>query len=164
MTTLRLLAAGSLRAVWPHLVAAFRAQTGFEVITDFAPAGVLRQRIERGERCDLFASANRLHPESLLQQRLAQRVARFAANTLCLTAKRDIVTEGDDWLSLLQRDGLRLATSTPRSDPSGDYTWQLFAHIEQRHPGVGEKLKEKAHMLVGGTESLLVCRIQACNG
>ncbi len=154
MPTLRLLAAGSLRAVWPALVTAFHAQTGYNVTSDFAPAGMLRQRIEQGERCDLFASANRLHPQILVQQGLAQHSAIFAANRLCLTARRDIVTETDNWLSLLLRDDARLATSTPQCDPCGDYTWQLFDRIEQRHAGAGEKLKRKAAKLVGGTDSL----------
>ncbi len=156
MTTLRLLAAGSLRAVWSPLVAAFEAQTGLKAITEFAPAGMLRQRIEQGERCDLFASANRLHPEMLMQQGVAQRTTIFAANTLCLTAKCDIVTESDNWFTLLLREDLRLATSTPQCDPSGDYTWQLFDNIEHQHIGVGEQLKRKARMLVGGHDSLPV--------
>ena len=156
MTTLKILAAGSLRAVWPDLVAAFNALSGLKVTTDFGPAGLLRQRIEAGEPCDFFASANRRHPETLSQSGRAAEVGFFAANTLCLTIKRDIVTQADDWLSLLCRDDLRLATSTPLSDPSGDYTWQLFDNIEQRHHGLGIMLKAKARALVGGPDSFAV--------
>ena len=135
MTTLQILAAGSLRGVWPQLIAEFSAQSGLRVETQFGPAGLLRQRIEQGEACDLFASANLLHPQTLLQEGRAQHIGRFTANTLCLTAKRDVVTESDNWLSLLLRADLRLATSTPLCDPSGDYTRQLFDNIEQRHRG-----------------------------
>ncbi|MDY0927183.1 molybdate ABC transporter substrate-binding protein [Enterobacter sp. CFBP8995] len=156
MTMLKILAAGSLRAVWPDLVAAFSALSGLKVSTDFGPAGLLRQRIEAGEPCDFFASANNQHPEALLQSGRASEVGLFAANTLSLTVRRDIVTKNDDWLSLLCRDDLRLATSTPLSDPSGDYTWQLFDNIEQRHPGFGIMLKTKARALVGGPDSLVV--------
>lgn len=152
MTTLSILAAGSLRAVWPALMAEFAAA----VDTDFGPAGLLRERIVAGERCDLFASANVAHAEDLLQRGLALKTGRFAANTLCLTVKRDSVTERDNWLSLLARPDLTLATSTPRCDPSGDYTWQLFAAIEQRHPGLGQQIQAKARCLVGGTDSLSV--------
>ena len=80
MTTLQILAAGSLRAVWPALIAAFRAQSYFNVETDFGPAGLLRQRIEASERCDFFASANRQHPEALLAQHRAFQIGIFAAN------------------------------------------------------------------------------------
>ncbi|MDF7647742.1 molybdate ABC transporter substrate-binding protein [Erwiniaceae bacterium L1_54_3] len=156
MTTLQILAAGSLRGVWPQLIAEFSAQSGLRVETQYGPAGLLRQRIEQGEACDLFASANLLHPQTLLQDGRAQNIGRFTANTLCLTVKRDVVTEGDDWLSLLLRADLRLATSTPLCDPSGDYTWQLFDNIEQHHRGCGDLLRQKARPLVGGPDSLAV--------
>jgi len=156
MTTLHILAAGSLRGVWPDLMTAFHHESGLTTDTHFGPAGLLRQRIEQGERCDLFASANLLHPATLLQRGLALHTGKFTANSLCLTAIRDVVTESDTWLSLLQRDELRLATSTPLSDPSGDYTWQLFDNIEQVYPGRGERLKQKARQLVGGIDSLAV--------
>lgn len=156
MITLQILAAGSLRGVWPELIAAFSAQSGLLAETQFGPAGLLRQRIEQGEVCALFASANLQHPATLRQKGLAKETGRFTANSLCLTVKRDVVTESDNWLSLLLRDDLRLATSTPLCDPSGDYTWQLFSNIEQRHLGWGEQLKRKARPLVGGPNSLPV--------
>ncbi|EIY7504502.1 molybdenum ABC transporter substrate-binding protein, partial [Salmonella enterica subsp. enterica serovar Typhimurium] len=54
---MRILAAGSLRVVWPQLMAAFQA----DAVCDFGPAGLLRERIEAGEACDFFASANLAH-------------------------------------------------------------------------------------------------------
>ncbi|WP_437609118.1 molybdate ABC transporter substrate-binding protein [Erwinia sp. V71] len=153
MSQLQVLAAGSLRNVWPALMATFEQQTGSTVATQFAPAGLLRQRIINGEPCDLFASANLAHPQALLQQGLAIQVELFTRNQLCLTAKASLVSRDDDWLTLLSRPSLRLATSTPASDPSGDYTWQLFDTIEQRHPGLGVKLKKRAMSLVGGADS-----------
>ncbi len=156
MTTLQILAAGSLRGVWPELMAAFSAQSGITAETQFGPAGLLRQRIEQGEVSDFFASANLQHPAILRQKGLAKETGRFTANSLCLTARRDVVTESDNWLSLLLRNDLHLATSTPLCDPSGDYTWQLFDNIEQRHLGLGEQLKRKARPLVGGPNSMPV--------
>lgn len=41
---MRILAAGSLRVVWPQLMAAFQA----DAVCDFGPAGLLRERIEAG--------------------------------------------------------------------------------------------------------------------
>ena len=55
-----------------------------------------------------------------------------------------------DWLALLSTTRLRLATSTPGCDPSGDYTWQLFARIEARYPGLGNAMAGRAQQLVGG--------------
>lgn len=153
MAGLQVLAAGSLRKVWPELMAAFTQQTGLTVTSHFAPAGLLRQRIANGEPCDLFASANLAHPQALLQQGRAIEVGIFTRNQLCLTAKAAQVQDSDDWLTLLSRPQLRLATSTPVSDPSGDYAWQLFDNIEQRHPGVGASLKKRALPLVGSADT-----------
>ncbi len=68
---MRALAAGSLRRVWPQLMAHFPEP----VETQFGPAGLLRERIESGEACDLFASANLAHPQALLAAGRAQSVA-----------------------------------------------------------------------------------------
>lgn len=154
LTMLRVLAAGSLRPVWPELMAAFSAQSGIATETLFGPAGLLRQRIEQGESCALFASASREHTEALVQQQLASESDLFAANRLCLTARACVVAPGDSWLTLLRRRELRLATSTPLSDPAGDYTWQLFAALERSYPGLGEELRQRALKLVGGADTL----------
>ncbi|WP_289367718.1 substrate-binding domain-containing protein [Pantoea stewartii] len=156
MKPLQILAAGSLRDVWPVLVAAFSAEYGITTQTHYGPAGLLRQRIEQGEVGDMFVSANLKHPTSLSRQGLAEDTGHFIDNRLCLTARREDVSAEDDWLSLLQRDDLRLATSTPLYDPSGDYTWQLFENIEQRYPGQGSRIRNKANALVGGPDSLPV--------
>ncbi len=66
-----------------------------------------------------------------------------------LTARRGATTETREWLALLSDPDLRLATSTPGCDPSGDYTWQLFSHIEERCPGVGAAIMARARPLVG---------------
>lgn len=146
---LNVLAAGSLKQVWSALMAQFLRHDGVAVTTQFGPAGLLRQRIEAGEACDLFASANAAHPAALTAAGLALRAVPFASNRLCLTATRRAASPADDWLSLLSNPALRLATSTPGSDPSGDYAWQFFDNL----PGLGERLKQRARCLVGGPHS-----------
>lgn len=150
---LQLLAAGSLRGVWPALMAAFEAETGLKTQTDFGPAGLLRQRIERGEPCDLFASANRHHTSALVMGKLALSATPLAVNRLCLTASASSAARSQDWLTLLLDPELRLATSTPGSDPSGDYAWQLFERMERHYPGAAADLQARALMLVGGLHS-----------
>jgi len=142
---MRVLAAGSLRVVWKDLLAHFSQP----VETQFGPAGLLRERIETGEQCDLFASANRAHPQALLASGLAQSVAPFASNSLCLTVRSNVLREGDDWLSLLTREDLRIAISTAGADPSGDYTQELFSHMGD----AGEGVRKRAMALVGGRDS-----------
>lgn len=150
---LQVLAAGSLGGVWPLLMAAFEAKTGLTTRTTFGPAGLLRQRIEQGVPCDLFASANQNHAEMLVMRELALSATPLAVNRLCLTASAFAADRSEDWLTLLLDPNLRLATSTPGSDPSGDYAWQLFERIERHHPGAAADLQAKALMLVGGPDS-----------
>ncbi len=121
-TPLTLLAAGSLKSAFLPLVAYFQQQTGLAVDAQFGPAGLLRERIEAGTPCAVFASANAAHPQALLQAGLAQECQGFAGNQLMLTARRSRDNDGLDWLALLSTPCLRLATSTPGCDPSGDYT------------------------------------------
>lgn len=152
--TLTLFAAGSLRRAFLPLQAQFTAQTGIAVDITFGPAGLLRERIEKGEACSVFASANRQHPQALYEAGRAQNPRLFARNELILTVKNSPQTAGKEWLELLSDSALRLGTSTPQCDPSGDYTWQLFDHIEASHPGLGESLKRRAMQLVGGRDTL----------
>lgn len=150
---LKVLAAGSLRRVWIPLMAQFQTETGIASDTQFGPAGLLRQRIEAGETCDFFASASANHPAALISAGLALGSIPFASNRLCLSVARRVTTASDDWLSLLSNPKLRLATSTPGSDPSGDYAWQLFDNLEHYQSGLGESLKNRALCLVGGAGS-----------
>lgn len=142
---MRVLAAGSLRVVWQSLLAHFPEP----VETHFGPAGLLRERIEAGEECDLFASANLAHPQALLASGRALSVVPFASSQLCLTVRSDVLREEDDWLSVLTRGDLRVATSTAGADPSGDYTQELFT----RMGGAGEAVRARAMALVGGHDS-----------
>lgn len=100
-TPLTLLAAGSLRSAFLPLVAHFQQHTGLAVDAQFGPAGLLRERIEAGAPCAVFASANAAHPQALLQAGLAQECQGFAGNQLMLTARRSPDNDGLDWLALL---------------------------------------------------------------
>lgn len=46
---------------------------------------------------------------------------------------------------------IKLGTSTPKADPSGDYAWTMFERIEQQgRPGALRALSGKALQLTGG--------------
>jgi ABC-type molybdate transport system substrate-binding protein len=49
--------------------------------------------------------------------------------------------------------GLRLGTSTPRADPSGDYAFEVFSKAEHLHTGARTRLETKALLLTGGPDS-----------
>ncbi|RJT24011.1 substrate-binding domain-containing protein [Buttiauxella izardii] len=146
-----LFAAGSLRLAFTPLLAQFTQATGIEVAVQYGPAGLLRERIEAGERCALFASANREHPQHLLANGKASQTHTFCWNQLALTTLQD-----GDWMELLSAPALRIGTSTPGCDPSGDYTWALFDELDKYQPGLGHQLRERAIPLVGGRDTLQI--------
>lgn len=151
MSPLPLFAAGSLRLAFTPLLARFTQLTGIKVAVLYGPAGLLRERIDAGEPCALFASANREHPQHLLASGKACETHTFGWNQLALTTQK-----AGDWLTLLSDPTLRIGTSTPGCDPSGDYTWALFDKLEQHKPGLGRQLRERAIPLVGGRDTLLI--------
>src|SRR5215471_15330355 len=69
-----LFGAGSLREVITQIAADYQAKYGGTVRTEFGPSGLMRERIERGERVDLFASADMGHPLKLREQGRATTV------------------------------------------------------------------------------------------
>jgi ABC-type molybdate transport system substrate-binding protein len=146
----RLFAAGSLRAVMTELGAAFGGQP---LQATYGPSGVLRDRLARGEEADVFASANMEHPASLEKAGRAGAVARFARNQLCALTRDDVALETGSVLDRLLDPAVKLGTSTPKADPSGDYAWQLFDKAEQLRPGARATLERKALKLTGGPDS-----------
>lgn len=146
----KVLAAGSLRAAMTDIIRTFTESTGTVVIADFGPAGFLRERIEAGEAFDLFASANMEHPHRLLKAGLASEVVRFARNRLCVVARKDLGLTPENFVTIATDPTVRLGTSTPVVDPSGDYALEVFRRVEARHPGLGRVLEAKALQLVGG--------------
>lgn len=151
--SLVLYGAGSLEASLSDVVAAYEEATGHEVRTAFGPSGLMRQRIESGETAHVFASANMAHPEKLQADGKAGPVRLFARNELCAIARDDIEVTEETLLEVISRPEVRLGTSTPGADPSGDYAWELFGKAESVRPGSRERLESKARQLTGGPTS-----------
>src|SRR5215510_10938064 len=148
-----LFGAGSLREVMTQIATDYQARYGGTVRTEFGPSGLMRERIERGERVDLFASADMGHPLKLREQGRATTVAMFTRNTLCAMANPHVGLTTANFLDQLLDPAVKLGTSTPKADPSGDYTWALFEKAEKVRPGSFQKLSAKALKLVGGPDS-----------
>jgi len=147
---LHVLAAGSLREAIGEIGAAYGKATGITVKADFGPSGVLRERIEKGEPVDLFASADMGHPLRLLDEGKATRVAMFTRNALCGIALPKTGLTTADFLERLLDPAVKLGTSTPKADPGGDYTWAMFHRADGLHPGAFGILDRKAQKIVGG--------------
>ncbi|MBK4736610.1 molybdate ABC transporter substrate-binding protein [Noviherbaspirillum pedocola] len=149
--SITLFAAGSLRAALTEIDAAFRQQTGIAVDASYGPSGKLRKDIEAGRRADVFASASIAHTDALKAQGLLADSRVFARNALCVVARPDAGISEANLLDALARPSLRLATSTPVSDPMGDYTWQFFRKADGVRPGLYALLDAKALRLSGAT-------------
>lgn len=153
MNSITLFAAGSLRLEFSPLLTAFEQESGHRVEATFGPAGMLRERIERGKRPQVFASANLEHPQRLVALGFAQAVQPFTRNRLCATVRNTPELTQPDLLTLLCDPQWRVGTSTPVADPSGDYAQQLFDRLEHCLPGQGSALHSRAVALVGGPDS-----------
>ena len=147
---LHVLAAGSLREVVGEIGDHYKKATGIAVTADFGPSGVLRERIEKGEKADLLASADMGHPLKLLADGRATRVDMFTRNALCAFATPKTGLTTANFVDRLLDPAVKLGTSTPKADPAGDYTWLMFHKIDALHPGAYATLDAKAQQIVGG--------------
>jgi molybdate transport system substrate-binding protein len=142
--TVDIYAAGSLRG----LVGALGAQAaplGIEIHATFGGSGLLRQQIEAGATPDLMLSADMASPDALARAGRTQVPAvAFARNRMCLVAPRALGLTPANLIAVLTRDGVRIRTSKPVADPSGDYAFAMFDLIDRARPGSGAVLKAKA--------------------
>lgn len=145
--------AGSLKGAVSEILKNFTAQTGIAAKSDFGPSGMMRERIEKGEPVDVFTSADMGHPRKLAASGWADFVIRFTGNKLCAMAKPELGLTTDNFLAKALDPALKLGTSTPKSDPSGDYTFDMFTRAEKLKSGAAEALKAKALKLVGGPQA-----------
>ena len=151
--SLTLYAAGSLKAALGDVAASYEKTYQTKVATKFGPSGLLRKAIEGGENPDVFASANMAHPEKLASEGWGSPVALFARNQLCAIAQSDVAVSTDNLLNTLMDPNVRVGTSTPKADPSGDYAWKLFQKADKIKAGSFAALSEKALQLTGGPAS-----------
>jgi len=145
-----LFAAGSLREAMTQIAADYRVAAGVAVHAEFGPSGLMRERIERGERADLLASADTGHPLALQQRGLADRVAVFARNTVCAFAPAALGVTTENLLDRMTGLGTRLGIAAAQADPLGDYTQEIFTRADRERPGSGEILRRQSTVVVGG--------------
>ncbi|WP_367184586.1 molybdate ABC transporter substrate-binding protein [Tepidimonas sp.] len=145
--------AGSARAALAEIADRFAAERKLEVKIVSGPAGALRERIEQGERAQVFASASMSHPEQLAAAGMSAPAVLFARNQICALTAPHIDTTPDKLLDTLLSDQVRLGVSTPKRDPLGDYTLQLFEKADAVQPGARARLEAKAQRLTGAPDS-----------
>jgi molybdate transport system substrate-binding protein len=149
----QLYSAGSLKGAWLETIQAFEASTGIKVQPRFGPSGVLKDDIVAGAKSDVFTSANMEHPQALAAARLSGPVVLFARNRLCAIARPGLDAAPATLLDRMLDPAVKLATSTPKADPAGDYAWTVFRKADTVRPGAFAQLDKKALQLVGGPNS-----------
>ncbi len=156
MQSVKALCAGSLRDVMEELAAKARFAAELAVSLEFGPSGVLRKRIEDGYPAGLLCSADMGHPKVLHEAGLAHAPRVFCGNAIRIMAApgaeppQNARTDPAALAAWLLRSDIRLSTSTPGADPSGDYAWRFFALAERAVPGARAALEAKAVKAVGG--------------
>jgi ABC-type molybdate transport system substrate-binding protein len=146
-------AAGSLRAPLTDLAREFERATGNTVTLTFGASGLLRDRINSGERVDVFASANMEHPQSLAALGWTPKGERFARNKMCMLAASNVDVTTETALATMLDPRVKIGTSTPKADPSGDYAWEVFRKADGVEAGAFATLSAKARQLTGGPQS-----------
>lgn len=146
-------AAGSLRAALSQVAQDYQSRTGQAVTLSFGASGLLRERIENGEPAQVFASADTEQPQRLAASGAWQQPTLLVRNSLCALTAAHIHTSTDALLQTLLQPQLRIGTSTPKSDPAGDYAWALFKRADALQPGAYATLDGKAQKLTGAADS-----------
>jgi len=153
-TPLKVFAAGSLAAPLKELIAASGLPKEAVGEPVFGPAGLLEQRLEKGETADLYLSADMAHPERLAGLDKARFVIAFARNDLCLIARQSLGLTPQNTLTKLLDPKVRLGTSTPGADPGGDYAESVFKKAGAAQPDADKILEAKALRLMGSPNAM----------
>ena len=151
--TVLLHAAGSLRSALTDVAGAFKTATGTAVQAKFGPSGLLKDEIAGGAKAEVFASADMGNPQALATAKRSGPVVLFARNELCALARPELAVTSETLLDVMLDPNVKLGTSTPRADPSGDYTFAMFRKAEALKPGAQAALEKKALQLMGGASS-----------
>ena len=150
---LHVFGAGSLREAIGEIGERYKAATGTTVTGEFGPSGLMRERIEKGDHADLLASADMGHPLKLQRDGRATRVVMFTRNSLCGIAVPRVGLTAANSLDRLLDPSVTLGTSTPKTAPTGDYTWAMFHRADMLRPGSYDILNSKAQQIVDGPSS-----------
>jgi ABC-type molybdate transport system substrate-binding protein len=129
--TVQLYAADSLRSALTEMVAAFAPRT--KVQAKFGPSGTLKDEIAVGAPAHVFASANMERPQALALAGKSGPVVLFARNRMCALVRSGVAANTATLLDRMLDPNVKLGTSTPRADRSGDYAWQTPPAWRDRH-------------------------------
>lgn len=148
--TIHLYSAGSLKAALTDVAKAYEAKSGNKVETKWGASGLLKDEIAGGAKADVFTSANMQHPQALHDAGKSGPVLLFARNTMCALVRPGLAVDTANLLTRMLDPNVKLGSSTPKADPSGDYAFEIFKKAEAIKPGARAALEAKALLLTGG--------------
>ena len=93
------------------------------------------------------------HPQALHDAGKSGPVVLFARNKLCALATPSLKVTSANLLDRMLDAEVRLGTSTPKADPSGDYAFEVFRKADSVKPGARAALEKKAKQLTGAADS-----------
>ena len=126
--TLRVLAASSLKGVFPKVAEAFSAATGgVDVTFEFAGSDELATQIEEGARADVYAAASPKYPDRLAADGTVGAPVPFATNTLVLATPAGSTKVPD--IASLSTPGIKLVIGAA-GVPIGDYTRTVLSALD----------------------------------
>ncbi len=131
---------------------AFEKSAPFKVQAKFGASGLLKDEIAGGARAEVFASANMEHPRALAAAKKSGPVVLFARNKLCALVRPGLAVTSDTLLERMLDPQVKLGTSTPKADPSGDYAFEAFRKAETVRTDARAVLEKKALQLTGGAQ------------
>ena len=91
-----------------------------------------------------------VQPRKLAAGHPERSVILFARNSLCALSRPNLGLDQANFLDKLLDPAVRIATSTPGSDPLGTYSFEVFARAETLKAVARATLEAKAKKLVGG--------------
>ncbi|MDP2211487.1 MAG: molybdate ABC transporter substrate-binding protein [Candidatus Aquicultor sp.] len=143
-TTLRIMAATSLKDVLQTLAPEFESKENAKIIFSFASSGDLQMQIEQGAPADLFISAGKKQMDALEEKDLILPETRFniLGNDLVVIVPEQegtTISVIDDVLN--NRDIKKLAICIPETSPAGKYAQEALIKA-----GIWEGLQPKLVM------------------
>ncbi len=137
---LKIAAAGSLTEVFQVLTPQFENLHGVHVVLSFAASGQLEQQIRNGAPFDLFAAADPIHIDALIDDGFVDPSTRtiYAQGELILVKPSGSIASINELTDLLNADLKRIAIANPEHAPYGIAAKQALAQA-----GIWQEVKSK---------------------
>ena len=151
-------AAGSLRGALTEVAeafekSAFEKSSSLKVQAKFGPSGAAEGRDCRGRQGRSVRLGQHGAPAGAGERQGSGPVVLFARNRLCALVRPGLSVTRETLLERMLDPQVKLGTSTPKADPSGDYAFEAFSKAEAVRPSARTALESKALQLTGGPTS-----------